>query len=130
MKKRKKNINTHPLVDPEQLRRHLMDSSKPGITNRIEFADDIIDLHMDQLQTGKGEIPATDILFHQLEEFERSLDKAMAAGKLEMRVIHGLGKGKLKAEIYKILEKHPGVRSYTNDYHSRYGFGSTLIQFN
>ncbi|HWB63725.1 MAG TPA: Smr/MutS family protein, partial [Chitinophagales bacterium] len=60
-------------------------------------------------------------------EFEKALDKAIASGRLEFRVIHGYGKGKLKEEIHKILKKHPHVRSFENSYHSRYGYGSTLI---
>ena len=57
------------------------------------------------------------------------MDKAIADRKLEFRVVHGLGKGKLKEEIYKILEKHEQVKSYKNEYHSRYGYGSTIIYF-
>jgi DNA mismatch repair protein MutS2 len=76
---------------------------------------------------GKGKIPAHDALFYQLEQFEAALDRAIAAGKMEFRVVHGHGKGKLKQEIYKLLDKHPQVRSYENTYHSKYGYGSTLI---
>ena len=134
MKKKKhhhQSDNTHSKksnkadFDPELLRMYLMGATNPGTSNKIERFDDTVDLHIEKSQQGK--IPPQDMLFVQLEKFEYSLDQAIASGKLEIRVIHGLGKGKLKAEICKILNKHPRVRSYENDYHSRYGYGSTII---
>jgi DNA-nicking Smr family endonuclease len=127
MKKKNKSEEEKPDFDPELLRMYLMGATNPGISNKITIADDSIDLHIESLHKSRPGIPPQDALFVQLEKFEHALDRAVAAGKLEFRVVHGLGKGKLKEEIYKILKKHPHVRSYTNDYHSRYGFGSTLI---
>ena len=128
MKKKKNKPDEKNLdFDPELLRMYLMGATNPGISNKINDADDSIDLHLENLHKTSPGIPAQDSLFIQLEKFEYALDQAIAAGKLEFRVVHGLGKGKLKEEIYKILKKHRHVRSYTNDYHSRYGFGSTLI---
>lgn len=130
-KKKKKELNTpksEQVFDPEVLRMYLMGATNPGFSNKIERAEDIIDLHLEKVHHGKGHIPGHDALFVQLDKFEAALDKAIGAGKLEFRVIHGFGKGKLKDEIYKILAKHPHVRSFENDYHSRYGYGSTLIQ--
>ena len=132
MKKNKnKGINaskSEKVFDPELMRMYMMGATNPGFSNKIEHADDLIDLHLEKMPLGKGNVPGTDALFVQLEKFEAALDKAIGAGKLEFRVIHGFGKGKLKEEIYKILDKHPHVRSYSNDHHSKYGFGSTLIQ--
>ena len=130
-KKKKKEINaskSEKVFDPEVLRMYMMGATNPGFSNKIERAEDMIDLHLEKMAAGKGNIPGTDALFIQLDKFEAALDKAIGAGKLEFRVIHGIGKGKLKEEIYKILDKHSHVRSYENVYHSRYGYGSTLIQ--
>jgi Smr domain-containing protein len=130
-KNKKKEINeskSEKVFDPEVLRMYMMGATNPGFSNKIERAEDMIDLHLEKMPTGKGQVPGPDALFVQLDKFEAALDRAIGAGKLEFRVIHGFGKGKLKEEIYKILDKHPHVRSYENDYHSRYGYGSTLIQ--
>ncbi len=115
--------------DPDLLKTYLMGATNPVFSNKIEMSDEVIDLHLEQHQVGKGKIAPNEALFHQIEEFERALDKAIASGKFEFRVVHGLGKGKLKAEICKILDRHPNVKSYSNEYHSKYGYGSTLIQF-
>ena len=130
-KKKRKQINeskSEKVFDPELMRMYMMGATNPGFSNKIESAEDMIDLHLEKMQSGRHSIPGQDALFVQLDKFEAALDKAIGAGKLEFRVIHGFGKGKLKEQIYKILDKHPHVRSYENDYHSRYGYGSTLIQ--
>ncbi len=114
--------------DPELMRMYLMGATNPGFSNKISSSDDIIDLHLNKGDVGGNfKIPPGDALFIQLEKFENALDRAIAAGKLEFRAIHGYGSGKLMKEIHKILDKHPHVRSYDNGYHSQYGYGSTLI---
>ena len=132
MKKKKKNElhtpKSNQAFDPELMRMYMMGATNPGFSNKVEMRDDIIDLHLEKVDSGNGPVPSHDALFIQIEKFEAALDKAIGAGKLEFRVIHGYGKGKLKEAIYKVLDKHPHVRSYENDHHSRYGHGSTLIQ--
>ncbi|MCW5908570.1 MAG: Smr/MutS family protein [Chitinophagales bacterium] len=126
MGKKPKNKNS---FDPELLKMYMTGAANPGNSNKINYADDVVDLHLDQQQVGKNKIPPQDALFHQLDEFEKAMDKAIASGKLEFRVVHGLGKGKLKEAIHKLLDKHPQVKSYENSYHSKYGFGSTVVYF-
>ncbi len=127
-KKKNKPSHKDSGLDTELIRMYMMGGANPSSGNKLDNAGDIIDLHFES-QSGGKKIAASDILFGQLDEFEKAMDKAIAAGKLEFRVVHGLGKGRLKDEIFKILDKHPQVKSYKNEYHSRYGFGSTIIYF-
>ena len=127
--KKKKEKSDSPDFDPEVLRMYLMGATNPNHGTKINYASDVIDLHLDEGQVGKGKIAPQDALFHQLEKFELAMDKAIAAGKFELRVVHGHGKGKLKEELYKLLDKHPQVRGYECSYHSKYGHGSTLVFF-
>lgn len=126
--KKKKNENKNSDFDPELLREYMMGAANPGFSNKFEMYEEVVDLHLEKTNMG-GKIPLQDALFHQLEEFEKALDKAIAAGKLELRVVHGLGKGKLKEEIHKLLDKHPHVKTYNSEYSIRYGYGSTFISF-
>src|SRR5579871_4711273 len=114
MKKKKLKTDDGHEFDPEVLKSYMTGATTPSLSQRMEKSDDLIDLHLEKHEVGKSKIPPQDALFLQLEKFEYALDNAIAAGKLEMRVIHGLGKGKLKEEIYKLLEKHPHLRSYSN----------------
>jgi hypothetical protein len=135
MGKRKKNKATTgntsgiPGFDPELLRQYLMGATNPGFSNKIEMREEVVDLHLEKTEAGRAGVPPQDALFYQMDEFEKALDRAIAAGKMELRVVHGLGKGKLKAEICKYLDKHPHVSSYKHDYSTRYGYGSTVVYF-
>lgn len=117
--------------DPELLRAYLMGATNPGLVPGKDKSQDTIDLHLKDEQVGKGQgkIAPNEALFHQIEAFEKAMDDALAAGKLEFRAVHGHGSGKLKNAIHAILDTHPHVKSYKNDYHSRYGYGSTIIYF-
>ncbi len=128
MKKKKKKKSNSSEFDPELLREYMMGAANPGFSNKFEMREEVVDLHLEKTTMG-GKIPVQDALFHQLDEFEKALDKAIAAGRLELRVVHGLGKGKLKEEIHKRLAKHPQVKTFSSEYSSRYGYGSTLISF-
>ena len=86
--------------------------------------DLIIDLHL----TDPVEDPQNALL-HQMEIFEKALDTAIVKNCYEMRVIHGVGSGKLKNEIHKYLKGISFVKSYSNEWSPDYGMGSTLIIF-
>ena len=88
-----------------------------------------IDLHVDSTRFKGGKMDNKYAIEFQLEALDAALDNAVMKGKVEIRVIHGLGKGKLKEEVHKILSRHPQVKSFENTYHSRYGMGSTLVYF-
>lgn len=135
MKKKKKSLEGNESreeslgFDPELLRMYMTGATNPGFSHKFENTPEVVDLHLEKVALNSSKVAPEDALFIQLEAFEKALDQAIAAGKLEMRVVHGLGKGKLKQEIHKILAKHPMVDSFKNDHHSRYGFGSTIITF-
>ena len=46
-----------------------------------------------------------------------------------MIFIHGVGKGKLKAEIHELLKMKKGVNRFINQYSDFYGFGATEVFF-
>lgn len=119
--------NNKDKVDAELLKMYLMGAANPSHGTKVNYADDVIDLHLDQNKLSRKGIDPQNALIHQMDEFEKALDKAIAAGKFEFRVVHGHGKGKLRDEIHKYLKKHPQVRDFKNDYHSKYGYGSTII---
>lgn len=129
MPKKKKQPSSNNL-NASVLKMFMMGAANPSASNKtLSLSADVVDLHLEQRSIRQNKIDATEALFIQLEQVEKSIDAAIAAGKMELRVIHGLGKGKLKEEIHKILKKHPHVCSFENDYTPRYGWGSTLIKF-
>jgi dsDNA-specific endonuclease/ATPase MutS2 len=88
-----------------------------------------IDLHVDSTRFKGGKKDEKYAIEYQLDALETALDNAVVKGKVELRVIHGIGTGKLKDEIHKMLKKHAQVKSFENAYHPRYGWGSTIVHF-
>ena len=118
-------------LDPDLLRSYMMGAANPvkgSKTNSSMFGEEI-DLHVDSTRFKGGKMDNKYAIEFQLEALEAALDNAVMKGKVEIRVIHGLGKGKLKEEVHKILSRHPQVKSFENTYHSRYGMGSTIVYF-
>ena len=76
--------------------------------------EDELDLHPFQPK----EIPSV------VEEY---LAQCRAAGFLEVRLIHGKGKGVQRNIIRALLEKLPGVESFRDGGHEAGGWGATVV---
>lgn len=88
---------------------------------------DFIDLHAENLLPGYRNMDPNDILYRQISHFKNFLEKAIKYNLHKIYVVHGIGKGVLKAEVEKVIKKYPEVSTYNNDYHARFGFGATEI---
>lgn len=68
---------------------------------------DFIDLHAENLLPGYQHMDANDILYRQISHFKNFLEKAIKYNLHKIYVVHGIGKGVLKAEIEKVLKNIP-----------------------
>jgi len=88
-----------------------------------------LDLHIEQLTAKhKGMSPA-EILKLQLETLEYFLHLAVMHHQERMVIIHGMGKGKLRAEVHRVLKETPEVSTFKNEWEGRYGYGATVVYF-
>ena len=62
------------------------------------------------------------------DELERYLDRASAAGYVEVRVVHGHGTGALRRTVQDVCRHHPAVASYRHPPQSRGGTGATEVR--
>ena len=69
------------------------------------------------------------ILYFQLQEFEKWFELAKLNQLPSMIIIHGVGKGKLKQEIHDLLKVKSNVKSFINQYSDFYGYGATEVFF-
>ncbi len=103
--------------------------TNPTSETFFNLKERIVDLHMEQLAKTYGHLPKRHILAQQLKHFEDEIKGAITKREDHMIVIHGLGKGKLKQEIIKLLRDYEEVCAFRNDYDPRFGFGATKILF-
>jgi DNA mismatch repair protein MutS2 len=62
------------------------------------------------------------------EELEKFLDKAMACGTRQVRIVHGHGTGTLRRLVWEVLKGFPGVASFQHPPQARGGTGVTEVE--
>lgn len=117
-KKRKKRVDP---VRSKQMYRVIRDLSELASVHRE------VDLHAEVLFEDPGSVRPEEIYHRQMKTFRDYLSRAKVAGLDRVFIIHGVGSGRLKNAIGRVLEYDPDVKSYINEYHPKYGFGATEV---
>lgn len=118
-------VSVQPAVIPPVVK-----SSRPQTTSATPIAvADEIDLHIENLVDNTRGMSNADIIMTQLATLQTQLRVAVNARQERLIIIHGLGKGKLREEVHSILAETPEVKTYTNEWMARYGFGATEVWF-
>jgi DNA mismatch repair protein MutS2 len=63
-----------------------------------------------------------------VDNLDKYLDGAMAAGLRQVRIIHGRGTGALKKAVWDYLRGHPGVESFRLGEDNEGGSGATIVE--
>ena len=95
----------------------------------LEPARSVIDLHIEKLADDWQHLSNYEILGIQLRTFEKYYELALAHIQPSLIVIHGVGEGRLRDEIHDRLRHKKEVKSFVNQYDSRFGYGATEIFF-
>ena len=82
--------------------------------------------HREELVDNINGMSTAAIVQIQLQYFIKNLDEAIAMRLKKLIVIHGIGTGRLKAEVYNALENYPKLK-YQDASYAKYGFGATEI---
>jgi len=107
---------------------HQQKDTKHEVKQLADFSSEL-DLHVENLVNDHRKLNNADILNLQIRRFEQYLDQAVRLGVDRVFIVHGVGEGKLKNAIATILLQHPHVKTFKNEYHPRYGYGATEIEF-
>lgn len=89
----------------------------------------VIDLHIEKLTANWQDMSNYEILEMQLTEFEKWYEVAVVHQQPFLIVVHGMGSGRLKEEIHELIKYRKEVKSFVNQYHPSFGYGSTEIMF-
>lgn len=88
-----------------------------------------VDLHIEELVDSVKGLSNHEMLSIQLERFEKELDAAIENQLKKVTFIHGVGNGRLKFEILRILKNTKGI-TYQDASFKEYGFGATQVNIN
>lgn len=98
------------------------------VKSKAEFKHEI-DLHIEKLTANSKDLDRSAIVQLQLKVFENYLEQAVRLGVDRVFIIHGIGEGKLKNAVNQRLRMNPYVKKYKNEYHAKYGYGATEVEF-
>lgn len=87
----------------------------------------VVDLHIEKLVKSKHGMSNYDILTLQLDTAKHKLDFSIQKRFPKVVLVHGVGDGVLKEDIYSMLRRYDNIRFYEADY-QEYGMGATEIR--
>ena len=86
-----------------------------------------VDLHIEQLVDNHKTLTPVEMLDVQMKHFAAALEDAIRNRMKRIIFIHGVGNGRLRLEIQRVLkQKYPKLR-YQDASFKEYGFGATMI---
>jgi len=87
-----------------------------------------VDLHIDELLDSIEGMTNNELLMFQVNYFIKMLESAIVNKYFKIIFIHGVGNGKLKEEVRKVLkESYPFLKVYDASM-AKYGVGATEVQ--
>ncbi|MEJ5263924.1 MAG: DUF2027 domain-containing protein [Bacteroidales bacterium] len=88
-----------------------------------------VDLHIDKIVSADQvtQLTASQILEIQLDRFTFALESALKARTKRIVFIHGVGNGKLRYEIQKILRRKYPHLDFQDASFAEYGYGATMV---
>lgn len=117
--------------EPEKIREAMLlpksVEPKGGTNPGVETEMEEVDLHIEELVDDYATLSAGEILNIQLARFTTSLEGAIRAKAKRIVFIHGVGNGKLKFELRKLLDTKYSRLKYQDASFKEYGYGATLV---
>lgn len=92
--------------------------------------EEVVDLHADAILDSTENLTPGEILQAQLARFTVALDGAVKGGTSSPKrivFIHGVGKGKLRYEIEKLLKRNYPKLRYQDASFAEYGYGAVMV---
>jgi Domain of unknown function (DUF2027)./Smr domain. len=124
--------NSSDFVEPEKIKEAMLTPklvsdviSSSDKSSNLELEE--VDLHIEELIDDSSSLAAKEILDIQLARFTTALEGAINAKTKRMVFIHGVGNGKLKYELRKMLDTKYAKLRYQDASFKEYGYGATLI---
>lgn len=120
-----------PFVSNDELKRMLELKERVSTAKKVsvphqknQVQEKEVDLHIEELLDNWNGMSNAQLLDVQLKRVQKEMDEAIAQHLRRVIFIHGVGNGRLKTEVRKLLSTYGNVRIHDASF-SRYGFGAT-----
>ena len=117
-------------LDPVEIIRALKQKGdvKPSQRQRRNDQPEVVDLHAEEIFSSIEGMAPGEILQGQIGRFELALDLALKSGRSgRMVFIHGVGSGKLKHEIKRVLTTKYKKLRFQDASFAEYGYGAIMV---
>lgn len=122
-------------ADLQEYTRQMVERSKPKppapklnpVEQQAHFVPEI-DLHLEKLVSDPKIVTPAEILPLQLKRAEQFLNRSLELGLEEVFFIHGIGNGRLREALHRLLKKEDRVEKFFNNWHEKYGNGATYAR--
>ncbi|GAA4430762.1 DUF2027 domain-containing protein [Pontibacter saemangeumensis] len=115
-------------VDTDKITEKLINATAQHESFKLQAPEHEVDLHIEKLVDDYSGLSNSAILKIQLEKFQDSLERAIAANMHEIVFIHGAGNGILRKELQKVLSRTAGIRFFEDARKEKFGYGATLVK--
>lgn len=86
-----------------------------------------VDLHIDELIDSTAGLSKGEIITIQLDKFKQVMSENTKNKGRKVVFIHGVGNGKLKTEVRKLLDRQYRNNVYQDASFQEYGYGATMV---
>lgn len=118
-------------IDAEELKQAMLTKGDIKPAKKVEIPKpsiDEVDLHIEQLLDKFRHLSSGEIVAIQIARFRTALESAIIHKTKKTVFIHGVGNGKLKLEIRKILDtEYRSKVRYQDASFKEYGYGATMV---
>lgn len=127
---RKKQESPEITISAEELKKAMLTKGDFKSAKKVEHKPKFeeVDLHIEELVDDHRNMENAEIIDIQLARFRTALESAIRHKTRKIVFIHGVGNGKLKMEIRRLLDKEYRSKArYQDASFKEYGYGATMV---
>ena len=118
-------------LSDKEINKAVREKEKQPVRKKVNRRDDNqmleVDLHIDELIDSTAGLSNGEIITIQLDKFKQVMEDNRTNKGRKIVFIHGVGNGKLKTEIRKLLERQYSKHVYQDASFQEYGYGATMV---
>ncbi|WP_439185711.1 DUF2027 domain-containing protein [Carboxylicivirga taeanensis] len=118
-------------LSDKEIKKAIREKERQPVKKKVSRRDDDkmleVDLHIDELIDSAAGLSNGEIITIQLDRFKQVMEDNKQNKGRKIVFIHGVGNGRLKNELRKLLDRHYKKHTYQDASFQEYGYGATMV---